>query len=128
MTSTPVTDYVATLPEPRRQAIEHVLSVVRARVAQLADHSVLTEGVSYAMPTLLYRGKALIAVIATKRHLAIYPFSGTVVAGVASALEGFSLSPGTIRFTETRAVPDDVLNTIVELRMREIDEPASRRR
>ncbi|HQV56381.1 MAG TPA: DUF1801 domain-containing protein [Ilumatobacteraceae bacterium] len=123
-----VSDYLATVDPPRRSALEDVIDRVRAQVVQRSAPDKLSEGTSYAMPALLYRGKPLIAVIATKRHLAIYPFSGKVVADVAHRLAGFSCSPGTIRFSETQPVPTDVIDQIVELRMREIDEPAFRQR
>ncbi|MGN6752739.1 MAG: iron chaperone [Intrasporangium sp.] len=111
-----VTDYLAGIDDDaRRAALEHVIALARHSVPEVE------EGVSYAMPVLLYRGKPLIAAIATKHHLAIYPFSGTVVHTVAPDLDGFSLSKGTIRFDVDRPVPDAVLTRIIELRLAELD-------
>jgi uncharacterized protein YdhG (YjbR/CyaY superfamily) len=111
-----VTDYLAGIEdEDRRLALEHVMSLAREMVPDAE------EGRSYGMPALLHRGKPLVAAVAAKRHLSIYPFSGSIVETVAADLEGFSLSSGTIRFDVDRPVPDDVLRRIIELRMAQID-------
>ncbi|EWT06543.1 hypothetical protein N864_20345 [Intrasporangium chromatireducens Q5-1] len=111
-----VTDYLAGMDdEARRAALEHVVEVARALVPDAE------EGTSYGMPALLHRGKPLVAAVATKQHLSLYPFSGAVVEAVAPDLAGFSLSRGTIRFDADRPIPDAVLRQVVELRRREID-------
>lgn len=110
-----VADYLAGLDEGERQALEHVYEVARAAVPDT------TEGQSYGMAALIYRGKGLFSARAAKRHLSVFPFSSTVVAAVAADLEGFDLSKGTVRFTVDRAVPDEVLTRLVELRRAEID-------
>ncbi len=117
-----VSDYVAGVDEARRPAVSAVIDAARAHVPDV------TEGTSYGMPALLYRGKALLSCMATKGHLAIYPYSGKVVADVAPRLEGYSLSSGTIRFSETQPLPDGLVEEVLDLRMREIDEPGFRRR
>lgn len=60
--------------------------------------------------------------MAAKGHLAIYPYSGTVVGLVAADLDGFSLSTGTIRFQVDQPVPDAVLDRVIQLRRLHIDE------
>jgi hypothetical protein len=53
-----IDDYLATLDDSDRAVIAHVYAV--------AGEGIETEqGMSYAMPALLYRGKALIAVMRT---------------------------------------------------------------
>lgn len=110
-----VTDYQQAREPSVRAALQRVLDRAEALVPDLQ------EGISYRLPALLHRGRPLIAVVETARHLAIYPFSGRVVSAVADRLPGFSLSSGTIRFAVDRPVPDDVLDDIVRLRRAEID-------
>jgi uncharacterized protein YdhG (YjbR/CyaY superfamily) len=110
-----VTDYYATLPADVRELFDGI----RRRALELVPEAV--EGRSYGMPALLYQGKGLLSTMKTAKHLAIYPFSGTVVAQVADRLPGFSLSTGTIRFSADRPVPADVLDDILRLRAHEID-------
>lgn len=116
-----VVDYVQTVDLGRRAAVSAIVDHVRAYVPDA------TEGVSYGMPAFIYRGQPLLAVRAAKTHLAVYPFSGSVVDLVADQLVGYSLSRGTIRFTEDRPLPDGVLASILDLRIREIEQASDER-
>ncbi len=117
-----VEDYLATVEPNRRAALARVVERARALLPEV------TEGTSYAMPALMYRDKPLLAAMSAKGHLAIYPFSGSVVSAVAADLAGFSLSKGAIRFQADTPVPDDVLTRIVMARRDEIDAKARRPR
>lgn len=111
-----VSDYLAGIEDDdQRAALEHVIAVARSAVADAE------EGLSYGMPALKHRGKPLIAAVAAKQHLSVFPFSGAVVEAVAADLEGFSLSKGTIRFRASHPIPDAVLARIVELRIQQIE-------
>ena len=109
-----VDDALATVDEPDRSCLQHVVELARS----LAPDA--TEGMSYGMPALKLDGKPLVAAVATAKHLSIFPFSAAVVEAVADRLEGHSLSKGTIRFTSDHPVPEDVLADIVQLRIAEI--------
>jgi uncharacterized protein YdhG (YjbR/CyaY superfamily) len=113
----PLSAYLASLPEPDRSALTAVAD--RAR-AILPDAS---EGVSYNMPALLHRGKALLAVRVTAKHLALYPYSGRTVSAVADELEagGFAYSSGAIKFSAERPLADALVDRIVHVRRDEID-------
>jgi uncharacterized protein YdhG (YjbR/CyaY superfamily) len=111
-----VTDYLATIDPDRRPALARVVDRARQLVPGLE------EGTAYGMPVLLHRGKPLLSAMAAKGHLAIYPYSGTVVGLVAADLDGFSLSTGTIRFQVDQPVPDAVLDRVIQLRRLHIDE------
>lgn len=78
------------------------------------------EGMSYGMPALKLGGKPLLGVVMAAKHLSVFPFSPAVIHAVAGRLEGYSLSKGTIRFTASHPLPDDVLADIVRLRRAEI--------
>jgi uncharacterized protein YdhG (YjbR/CyaY superfamily) len=109
-----LTDYYATLHADVRELFDRI----RLRAIELVPDAV--EGRSYGMPALLYRGKGLLSTMQTKTHLAIYPYSGMVVAQVAGRLPGYSLSSGTIRFTVEHPLPDDVLDDVIRIRAREL--------
>ena len=109
-----VDDYFAGLDAPTRAAFEHI----RQLAMDLAPEA--EQGTSYRMATLRYRGKPLLAFLATRRHLSIFPFSSRVVDAVRDQLPGFSLSSGTIRFTVASPVPDEVVRDIVRHRLAEI--------
>lgn len=115
-----VVNYLQTITDPnRRAALQRVVSRAHELVPDLA------EATSYGMPTLRYRGKALLSAISTAKHLAYYPHSGSVVSDVAAQLAGFSLSSGTVRFTVDQPIPDDALDALILRRRDEIDEHLS---
>jgi uncharacterized protein YdhG (YjbR/CyaY superfamily) len=116
-----VTDYLATLSGPNREALERVIAIARDVVPE-AD-----EGTSYAMPALLVHGKGLLSALETKKHLAIYPFSGQILPQLASELEGFDWAAGTLRFSAEHPVPDGLVRRIVELRLAEIEAKSARK-
>ena len=92
---TAIDDYLAGLPAPQRDTLDHVRAVARAAVPEAVDV------LSYRMPTLDYRGKHLLHFAAFTRHM--------------------SLFPGTIRFTADDPVPDAVVEEMVLRRRAEID-------
>ena len=68
-----VSDYLAGLDDDVRAVFERYDALVRSLAPDV------TEGMSYGMPALVYRGKGLFAARQTKSHLAVYPFSGEVL-------------------------------------------------
>lgn len=117
-----VDDYLSELDPADAAVIAHFYDVVREAVPEVE------QGKSYGMPALLYRGKALVAVMRTKKHFGVYPFSGLVPDRVADALEGFDHDKGTIRFPPERPLPDDSIRAVVAARIAEIEDPSLRRR
>ncbi len=116
-----VTDYLDTLTGPNRETLARVVAIAR----ETAPEAV--EGTSYAMPALLIEGKGLLSALETKKHLAIYPFSGRVLPQLADDLAGFDWAAGTLRFSAEHPVPDAVVRRIIELRLAEIETKLGRR-
>ena len=112
-----VASYMDTLAQPEKDA---VLRVVRAVERQLPG---LIEGTSYGMPALLYRGKPLIAVVVRAKFIAIYPYSGQVVAALRDQgdLAGLRSTKGSVSFTPDNPVPPELVHKLVALRQAEID-------
>ena len=122
-----VDEYLESLEPGDRAVVSHVFDVVRETLPDVE------QGKSYGMPALLYRGKALIAVMRTKKHIGVYPFSGRVPEVVADALPGpereaLEFDKGTIRFQPERPLPDDTIRAIVAARVAEIEDPSLRKR
>ena len=117
-----IDDYLADLDPADRAVISRVYDVVRAALPDLE------QGKSYGMPALIYQGKALIAVMCTRKHLGIYPFSGRVPGVVAESVPGLDHDKGTIRFQPEQPPSDDTIRAIVAARVAEIEDPALRRR
>ncbi len=117
-----IDDYLDELDPADRAVVEHVYDVVQATVPDLE------QGKSYGMPALLYRGKALISVMRTRKHFGVYPYSGRVPAIVAESVDDLDYDKGTIRFQPERPLSDDTIRAIVAARVAEIDDPSLRRR
>ena len=109
-----VDDYFAGLDPSARAAFEHVRELAMDMVPEAE------QGTSYGMATLKYKNKPLLAFLAAKNHLSVFPFSSRVVDAVRDKLTGFELSKGTIRFTAAAPLPDEVVRDIVRHRVEEI--------
>ena len=114
-TPTAVDDYIATLT-PGQQA---VFSDIRRVVKEVAPST--TQGVSYAMPAYIYKGKALLSAMANKKFLSLYPFSGKVIARLEDKLKDFETTSGSIHFSQEHPIPESLLKEIVKARLEEIE-------
>ena len=117
-----IDDYLDGLEPADRAVIGHVYDVVRATLPDVE------QGTSYGMPALLYREKALISVMRTKKHIGVYPYSGRVPAVVAESFDELDYDKGTIRFQPDHPLSDDTIRAIIAARVAEIENPALRRR
>lgn len=113
-----VGEYLDGFDGPDRAALERVYAVAREVVPEA------TEGTSYAMAALLYKGKGLVASVRGKSFLSLYPYSGSVLAAVADALGDFETTSGSVHYSADHQLPEDVLRRIVEARRAEIDAKA----
>ena len=111
-----VSDYLATRDEETRAALARVIDIAPEVVPEAE------EGSAYGMPALLHRGRALVAALETKRFLSVYPFSGTVIAELGDALDGFDRTTGSLHFSIERQLPEDAVRRLVELRRAQIEE------
>ena len=80
------------------------------------------QATSYGMPCYTYRGKPVAAVVIRKKHIAWYPYSGSVLSHLHEQLAGYSISPGTLRFTADDPLPDELVIQLLDIRMCQIDE------
>lgn len=108
-----IDDYLASLPEDQRHALEQLRAAIRA-AAPGAE-----ECISYGRPAFRLDGRALVAYGASAKHCAFYPMSGTTVAAHAAELAGWETSKGTIRFPAGKPLPASLVKTLVQARIRE---------
>jgi uncharacterized protein YdhG (YjbR/CyaY superfamily) len=107
-------EYLEDLSDSQRAELERIRRIVWNRVPDVE------EGRSYGMPAFRYKRKPLLGFAARKDHLSLFPFSPHVVDAVKDRLAGYDLSKGTIRFTEAKPIPEDVIWKIIDLRLKEI--------
>jgi len=108
-----IDDYLANLSDIDKVIIEHMYDVVRQEVPGT------TEELSYSMPSLKYRGKSLVAIMANKNFLSLYPFSSLERLGV--DMSAFEQTTGSIHFIPEKPIPDALLKAIIQARKRQIE-------
>jgi uncharacterized protein YdhG (YjbR/CyaY superfamily) len=110
-----VDDLIAGLDTARGAALQHVLDLAMDAAPEAE------QGMSYGVPALRHHGRPLLGFNAWDTHLAIYPFSPAAIEPAAEALDGYSVSKGTVRFTVDHPLPDQAVTTIVHARRAELD-------
>jgi uncharacterized protein YdhG (YjbR/CyaY superfamily) len=80
-----------------------------------------TEGISYGVVGFKYRGKRLVYLGYAKDHCAIYGSTGHFIGAHATALKGYDVSTGTIRFQPDHPLPDRLVIKLVKARVAEIE-------
>jgi len=116
-----VDEYMATLPDDRRDAMEALRRTIRAAAPQA------TEVISYKMPAFRTHGRFLVSYDAYKRHYSLFPASDAVVRALGDAITPYLAGRGTIRFPADRPIPTDLVARIVEVRVAENDAAAAER-
>lgn len=110
----PVDEYMATLSPDQQAELRRIQGIITQTIPEV------TQGVSYAMPAYLYRGKALLSCVVNKSFLSIYPFSGKVIDTLRDKLKEYELTTGSVHFTLERILPESLIEDIIHARMQEI--------
>lgn len=108
-----IDNYLASLTGSEKDVIGHMYSLVRQMVPDA------TEETSYNMPAFKYKGKGLVAIMANKNFLSLYPFGSIERLGL--DLSAFEQTTGSIHFSADKPISDELLNDIIQARMRQIE-------
>jgi uncharacterized protein YdhG (YjbR/CyaY superfamily) len=109
-----VEDYLATLSEDRRSAVETMRATIRAAAPDAV------ETIAYLMPAFRsHGGQFLVSYASFKKHYSLFPASEAVVAALGAELTPYLAGKGTIQFPADRPIPVDTLTRIVEVRVAE---------
>lgn len=108
-----VDEYLASLPEEARTALEWVRRAIKAA----APGS--TERISYGMPMTYYHGM-LVGFAAFKDHLSFFP-GPAAIERYAKDLKKFDTSRGTIRFHTDKPLPSALIRKLVKARIEQND-------
>lgn len=114
-TPTTVDEYLATLTDEKRAAMEQIRAACRAAAPGA------TEVITYNMPGFKTHGQFLVSYDAYKSHYSLFPASDEVVKGLGAEIEPHLAGSGTIRFKASAPIPVDLVRRIVEIRVREND-------
>jgi uncharacterized protein YdhG (YjbR/CyaY superfamily) len=112
ITSNPVDEYLAAVPEPARSTFNKVRAVIRS-VAPPET----TEGISYGIPTFKYKGM-LASFAAFSNHCSLFPGAGPTIE-FKNDLKDFQTSKGTIRFAPDKPPPATLIKKLLKSRIAE---------
>ena len=107
--------YLAGLPADQRD----LLQGLRARLAGLAPDA--TETISYGMPALKLGGRFLVSYAGWKAHCSLYPLTDSFMVSHATEIDGFDRTKGSIHFTSTHPLPDDLLDALIRARIADLE-------
>jgi uncharacterized protein YdhG (YjbR/CyaY superfamily) len=112
---TTVDEFFASLPEPKREAMETLRRTIRA-AAPDAD-----EVITYKMPGFKRNGRFLVSYDAFKTHYGLFPASDEVIRGLGDEIAPYVAGKSTIRFPASRPIPADLVTKIIRIRLAEND-------
>lgn len=94
------------------------LERVRGLVIRLVPS--VEETMSYRMPTLKYKDRALVYFTASKKHMSFYP-SSWAIEELSDRLSDYKTTEHAIQFTLDNPLPNDLIEDLVRIHVREID-------
>ncbi|WP_312178470.1 DUF1801 domain-containing protein [Arthrobacter sp.] len=109
-----VAEYLGALDPEYRAELERI----RTLVTQLVPDA--EETMSYGMPTLKYKNRALVYFTASKKHMSFYP-SSWAIEELRDQLEDYKTTEHSIRFTLDKPLPSRLVEDLVRVHVREID-------
>lgn len=113
-----VDEYLGVLDPARRAQLERIRSLVKKLVPDTQ------ETMSYGMPTLKYKDRALVYFTASRRHMSFYP-SSWAIEELRDRLEDYTTTAHAIQFTLVKPLPDDLISDLVRAHQRAIDDGRS---
>lgn len=106
-----VDDYLAGLPEDQREALRRMCDVIVDAAPPLSERTY------YGVPNYFLGEDPLVAFVAAKNHLSLFPHGSQIIREMSDELEPFNTSKGTIRFTPEQPLPDELIEKIVARRI-----------
>jgi len=113
-----VDDYIGKQAREAQHVLRHVRRIIR-EVLPKAE-----ETISYRIPTYRLHGQYVVYFAVWKHHWSLYPVTEAIRQALGSALSGYELSKGTVRFPLADPVPTRLVQRVV----RELARAAKARR
>lgn len=106
-----IDEYIDTFPEE----VQEILQKIRETIQQTAPDA--KEVISYQMPTFRLHG-ILVHFAAFKHHISFFPTPSAIEA-FKEELSSYETSKGTVKFPMGKPVPFELIERIVEFRVKE---------
>jgi uncharacterized protein YdhG (YjbR/CyaY superfamily) len=114
---TVVDTYLKKVSVPQRTELERIRKIIKKAVPDAE------ECISYGMPAFKYKKKYLIGYAAFAHHMSVFPASNPIEV-MADKLKDFKLSKGTVQFTLEYPIPASIIQELVAIRIRDIEDPS----
>ena len=108
-----IDEYLQALEEPKRGTLTRLRETI-LDILPDAD-----QGISYGVPAFKVRGKTIAGFAAFKNHLSYLPHSGSVFPELSADLKGYSTSSGALRFKVDQPLPRNLVQKLIEVRLRQ---------
>ena len=106
-----IDDYLKNIVNPHQRS---ELERIRAIALEMLPGA--EEVISYGMPTITYKGKAIIGFDAHKNHIGIYPFSGHVIPLI-KELDKYAQTKGAVQEKLDDVLPKELIQKIIKVRL-----------
>ena len=110
-----LSDLIASSPDTTGALLSRWVEAARQQLPEA------TEGVSYAVPCLLHRGKPVIGFRVGTNDCSLYPFSAAVVAAAVEAWPELRTTKGSIHFRVDQPLSTELIDLVVGLRIADIE-------
>jgi uncharacterized protein YdhG (YjbR/CyaY superfamily) len=108
-----VDEYLRGVEEPKRSTLE----ALRRTILEIAPGA--EQVISYKVPAFRVDGRIVAGFAAFKDHLSYLPFSGSVLAELASELEGYTMTKSALHFPVDRPLPKTLVRKLIAARRSE---------
>lgn len=109
-----IDEYLSKVDPKYRTELERVRTLVKQLVPDAE------ETISYSMPTLKYKNKALVYFTASKKHMIFFP-SSWAIEKLKDKLKDYKTSEHAIQFTLDKPLPEALIKELVLAHARDID-------
>ena len=107
-----VTQYIQTFPEEVQAILNKFRSIIKLQTPDAV------ESIAYAMPAYKTNGKPLVYFAGFKNHIGFYA-TPTGHSQFAEALSAYKQGKGSVQFPLSKPIPFDLIEKIVEFRVKE---------
>lgn len=114
MSAKEVDAYLAKVIQPHRSTLKEL----RRRIKEVVPKA--EEGIAWGIPAYKLDGKYVAGFAAFKNHCSYFPYSGAVVETLASELDKYVTSKGTVRFAIDKPLPKVLVRKMVKIRLAQL--------